>query len=186
MENVKIYFRKNAEQVFALTLLLTILGINYLVPYKLVFLSIYFLIIVLGIYYLEPRKAALGAVLAALLVIIHVYYYPSYFTPSFTNLELWMTVLTWCSFLILTGAVMAKRTINLQSDVEQLKEENLVLQHQLISGFRAWRKAQQAEGLSTKDKTVSQPESRSSGLLVEDELPTISPTRGYPTVVNEK
>ncbi len=56
MENVKIYFRKNSEQVFALTLLLTIVGINYLVPYKLVFLSFYFLVVVLGTYYLETTK----------------------------------------------------------------------------------------------------------------------------------
>jgi len=81
--------------VFALTLLLTILGINYFVPYKLVFLNFYFLVTLLGTYYLETQKAVLGGVLAALLVTIHVYYYPSYFTLSFTDLELWMTVLTW-------------------------------------------------------------------------------------------
>ena len=130
MENVKIYFGKNSEQVFALTLLLTILGINYFVPYKLVFLNFYFLVIVLGTYYLETQKAVLGGVLAALLVTIHVYYYPSYFTLSFTDLELWMTVLTWCSFLILTGAVVGRLTSN-QIEVEQLKEANLVLQDQL-------------------------------------------------------
>ncbi len=130
MENVKIYFRKNSEQVFALTLLLTIVGINYLVPYKLVFLSFYFLVVVLGTYYLETRKAVLGGVLAALLVVIHVYYYPSYYTLSFTDLELWMMVLTWCSFLILTGAVVGRLTSN-QIEVEQLKEANLVLQDQL-------------------------------------------------------
>jgi len=131
MENVKIYFGKNSEQVFALTLLLTIVGINYLVPYKLVFLSFYFLVVVLGTYYLETRKAVLGGVLAALLVVIHVYYYPSYYTLSFTDLELWMTVLTWCSFLILTGAVVGRLTSN-QIEVEQLKEANLALQDQLL------------------------------------------------------
>jgi len=131
MENVKIYFGKNSEQVFALTLLLTIVGINYFVPYKLVFLNFYFLVIVLGTYYLETQKAVLGGVLAALLVIIHVYYYPSYFTLSFTDLELWMTVLTWCSFLILTGAVVGRLTSNLQIEVEQLKDANLGLQDQL-------------------------------------------------------
>jgi len=130
MENVKIYFGKNSEQVFALTLLLTILGINYFVPYKLVFLSFYFLVIVLGTYFLETQKAVLGGVLAALLVIIHVYYYSSYFTLSFTDLELWMTVLAWCSFLILTGAVVRRLTSN-QIEVEQLKEANLALQDQL-------------------------------------------------------
>ncbi len=112
MENVKIYFGKNSEQVFALTLLITIVGINYFVPYKLVFLNFYFLVILLGTYYLETQKAVLGGVLSALLVSLHVYYYPSYFTLSFTDLELWMTVLTWCSFLILTGAVVGRRTSN--------------------------------------------------------------------------
>ena len=119
MENVKIYFRKSSEQVFALTLLLTILGINYLVSYQLLFLSFYFLVVVLGTYYLEAQKAILGGVLAALLVVIHVYYYPSYYALSFTDLELWMLVLTWCSFLILTGAVVGKLKSN-QIEVEQL------------------------------------------------------------------
>ncbi len=131
MENVKIYFGKNSEQMFALTLLLTIVGINYFVPYKLVFLNFYFLVIVLGTYYLETQKAVLGGVLAALMVTIHVYYYPSYFTLSLTDLELWMTVLTWCSFLILTGAVVGRLTSN-QVEVEQLKEANLALQDQLL------------------------------------------------------
>jgi len=131
MGNVKTYFSKSSEQVFALTLLLTIVGINYFVPYKLVFLNFYFLIIVLGTYYLETKKAVLGGVLVALLVIIHVYYYPSYFTLSFTDLELWMTVLAWCSFLILTGAVVGKLTSTLRIEVEQLKEAILVLHNQL-------------------------------------------------------
>ena len=131
MENVKTYFSKNSEQMFALTLLLTIVGINYFVPYKLVFLNFYFLVIVLGTYYLETQKAVLGGVLVALLVIIHVYYYPSYFTLSFTDLELWMTVLAWCSFLILTGAVVGRLTSQLKSKVERLEKANLVLQDQL-------------------------------------------------------
>ncbi len=130
MENVKIYFRKNSEQVFALTLLLTILCINYLVSYQLLFLSFYFLVVVLGTYYLEAQKAVLGGVLAALLVVIHVYYYPSSYALAFTDLELWILVLTWCSFLILTGAVVGKLKSN-QIEVEQLKEANRVLQDQL-------------------------------------------------------
>ncbi len=142
MENVKTYFSKNSEQVFALTLLLTIVGVNYLVPYKLVFLSFYFLLVVLGTYYLETQKAVLGGVLAAMLVIIHVYYYPSYFTLSFTDLELWMMVLAWCSFLILTGAVVGRLTSN-QIEVEQLKEANRVLTDQLQSGLRTWRRLQE-------------------------------------------
>ncbi len=85
MENVKTYFSKNSEQVFALAILWTMVSINYFVPYKLVFLNFYFVVIVLGIYYLEVHKAVLGGILAALLVIIHVYYFPSYFTIPLTD-----------------------------------------------------------------------------------------------------
>ena len=41
-----------------------------------------------------------------------------------------MLVLTWCSFLILTGAVVGKLKSN-QIEVEQLKDANRVLQDQL-------------------------------------------------------
>jgi len=90
MENVKIYFGKNSEQVFALTLLLTIVAINYFFPFKLVFLN--------------------------------VYYFPSFFMPAFTDLDLWMNILAWSSFLILTGVVGGRLIHGLKIELEEAEK----------------------------------------------------------------
>ncbi len=76
------------------------------------------------------RKAVLGGVLSALLVIIHVFYFPSSFKPAFTDLDLWMNILAWCSFLILSGAVVGKLTNRLKTNMERVKEANRDLEAQ--------------------------------------------------------
>ncbi len=98
MENVKTYFSKNSEQVFALTLLLTIVAINYFFPFKLVFLN--------------------------------VYYFPS-FMPAFTDLDLWMNILAWSSFLILTGGVVGRLIHGLKIELEEGKENEERLKSQV-------------------------------------------------------
>ena len=77
METLKNYLARNSEQTFALLIMTTVATINYFIPYKLVFLNVYFVVIVLGVYHLEVHKAVLGGFLSALLVVIHVYYFPS-------------------------------------------------------------------------------------------------------------
>ena len=122
MEALKRYAEQNFEQVFVLLILTSIVVINYLIPFKLVFLNLYFIVILLGTYYLELRKAVLGGVLCTLLVIIHVYYFPGLFMPAFTKLDLWMSILAWSGFLILTGSVVGQLISRLKTEVEQLKE----------------------------------------------------------------
>ena len=63
MEILKGYFLRHSEQVFALVILISVAAINYLIPYKLVFLNFFFLVILLGAYYLEAHQALLGGVL---------------------------------------------------------------------------------------------------------------------------
>jgi uncharacterized protein (DUF983 family) len=72
---------------------------------------------------MELRKAVLGGVLCTLLVIIHVYYFPSFFMPAITTLDLWMSIVVWSGFLILTGSVVGKLISGLKTEVEQLKEK---------------------------------------------------------------
>jgi len=124
MTAVKHYLDKNSEQLFALLILVSVVCVNYFIPYKLIFLNFYFIVILFGTYYLELRKAVLGSVLSALLVIIHVFYFPSSFKPAFTNLDLWMNILAWCSFLILSGAVVGTLTDRLKTNMDRLKEAN--------------------------------------------------------------
>ncbi len=47
-------------------------------------------------------RHTVGGVLATLLVVIYVYYYPSSFMAASTGRDLWLNILAWSSLLILT------------------------------------------------------------------------------------
>jgi integral membrane sensor domain MASE1 len=122
MSTLKDYFIGHSEQVFALLILISVAAINYLITYKLVFLNFFFIVILLGAYYLEAHKALLGGVLTTLLVIVYVYYFPTSFMSALTERDLWMNILAWSSFLILTGAVVGQLINRLKTEVQQLKK----------------------------------------------------------------
>ncbi len=131
MERIQTYFRERSEQVFAIAIMWSAIGVTYFSPYKLIFLNVYFLVILVATYYLETRKAVLGSVFAVLLVIVYVYRFPSYFILDFTPLDLWMVVLAWSSLLILTGAVVGKLTSRLKGKVRRLEKTICDLEDQL-------------------------------------------------------
>ena len=116
---LKNYFIKHSEEIFALLILISVASINYLIPYKLVFLNFFFILILLGAYYLGLHKALMGAVFTTLIVVVYVYYFPSTFMPTFTGVDLWMNVLTWSSFLILTGGLVGRLIQCLKMDMEE-------------------------------------------------------------------
>ena len=122
MEALKNYFNRHSEQVFALLIIVSVAAINYLIPYKVVFLNFFFIVILLGAYYLEAHKAILGGVLTTLLVIVYAYYFPSSFIAASTERDLWLNILAWSSFLILTGAVVGQLIHRLKTEVQQLKK----------------------------------------------------------------
>jgi HD-GYP domain-containing protein (c-di-GMP phosphodiesterase class II) len=53
-----------------------------------------------------------------------VYLFPESFMPAYTNLDLWMNIMTWASFLILTAALVGQLTTKLKTEVEQVRELN--------------------------------------------------------------
>jgi len=120
MKALKNYLVKHSEQFFALLILISVATINYLIPYKLVFLNFFFIFILIGAYYLGLHKALMGAVLTTLIVVIYVYYFPGSFMPTFTGLDLWMNVLTWSSFLILTAALVGRLIQRLKTEMEEV------------------------------------------------------------------
>ena len=128
MELLKKYLFRHFEEVFVLLILLSVAGINYFVPYKLVFLNFFFIVVLIASFYLELRSALLGGVLCTLMVIVYVYFFPTTFMPAFTRLDLWMNILAWSSFLILTGAVVGGLTARLRTEIKTLKELNQSLQ----------------------------------------------------------
>ncbi|MCH8319577.1 MAG: bZIP transcription factor [Acidobacteria bacterium] len=131
MENLKNYLIKNAEQMLALVILVSVPAITYLVPYKLVFLNFFFIVILFSVYFVEAHKALMGGVLTTLLVVIFVYYFPSSFVPSFTELDLWMNILAWSSFLILTGGAVGKLADRLKMEIKELKGRKRDLETQI-------------------------------------------------------
>ena len=131
MENLKNYLIKNAEQMLALVILVSVPAITYLVPYKLVFLNFFFIVILFSVYFVEAHKALMGGVLTTLLVVIFVYYFPSSFVPSFTELDLWMNILAWSSFLILTGGAVGKLADRLKMEIKELKGRKRDLETQM-------------------------------------------------------
>jgi len=122
METLRKYLIKNAEQMLALIILVSVPAITYFLPYKLVFLNFFFLVILLAVYFLEAHRALMGGILTTLLVVIYVYYFPSSFVPTFTELDLWMNILAWSSFLILTGGAVGKIADRLKKEIQELKD----------------------------------------------------------------
>jgi hypothetical protein len=131
MNNLKNYLTKNSEQMLALVILVGVPVIAHLVPYKLVFLNFFFIVILLSVYFVEAHKALMGGVLTTLLVAIFVYYFPSSFVPTFTELDLWMNILAWSSFLILTGAAVGKLADRLKVEISELKIRKRDLEAQI-------------------------------------------------------
>ncbi|MFB3141287.1 MAG: hypothetical protein ACE1Z2_00615 [Acidobacteriota bacterium] len=131
MRNLKNYLIKNSEQMLALVILVGVPTIAHLVPYKLVFLNFFFVVILLSVYFVEAHKALMGGVLTTLLVAIFVYYFPSSFVPTFTELDLWMNILAWSSFLILTGGAVGKLAERLKTEIKVLKERKGILEIQV-------------------------------------------------------
>ena len=131
MRNLKNYLIKNAEQMLALVILVGVPVIAHFVPYKRVFLNFFFIVILFSVYFVEAHKALMGGVLTTLLVAIFVYYFPSSFVPTFTELDLWMNILAWSSFLILTGAAVGKLADRLKMEIKALKERKGMLEIQV-------------------------------------------------------
>ena len=131
MRNSKNYLIKNAEQMLALVILVGVPVIAHFVPYKLVFLNFFSSSSCFRSTSWEAHKALMGGVLTTLLVAIFVYYFPSSFVPTFTELDLWMNILAWSSFLILTGAAVGKLADRLKMEIKALKERKGMLEIQV-------------------------------------------------------
>ena len=131
MKSLKNYLLKNSEQMLALVILVGVPTIAHLIPYKLVFLNFFFIVILFSVYFVEAHKALMGGVLTTLLVAIFVYYFPSSFVPTFTELDLWMNILAWSSFLILTGGAVGKLADRLKLEIKDLRQRKLDLETQV-------------------------------------------------------
>jgi len=119
VDRLKQYLIKNFEQVFVLLILITISYITYYIPFKLAFMNFFFLPVIIAGYFLGIRSSVLGAFLCILFVLIYVIIYPRMFLLPTTELDLYLYVLAWGGFLILSGAVVGIQQDKLRKEIDQ-------------------------------------------------------------------
>lgn len=93
-------------------------------------MNVYFLSVVLAGYYLGKRPAVLGAFLCILTVGIYVALFPQEFLGTKTEMDLYLTIMTWSGFLILAGAAVGQLQEKLAQEVQATRLLNVNLQHQ--------------------------------------------------------
>ena len=130
MERLKNYLLKNFEQLFVLLILCATVLVNYYIPQKLAFLNFYFLPIILAGYYLDQRKAVLGAVLCALVISLYVVLSPELFQAPHSLLDVFLNLMIWGGFLIISGSVVGRLKEKLDEKISAAQILNRELEQQ--------------------------------------------------------
>ena len=122
----KLALYRNFEAVIVLVLVASLIFISFFVVQKFAFLLFYFIPVLLAGYYLSPKHAVLTAVLAAGLVTYITLMDPfgTRGDASVEALSFW-NLLTWASFLILTGAIVGKLQETNRRQMTHLREAYL-------------------------------------------------------------
>ncbi|MBI5244986.1 MAG: HD domain-containing protein [Elusimicrobia bacterium] len=113
------------EWTFVVATFLGIALILWLVQQKLSFLNFYFIPVLLAGCFLNARSAVLGSILAILVVTFCVVLHPDSFYQELTRMGLYLHLIAWGSFLILTGAIVGTLAERLRSQF--LKASNTLL-----------------------------------------------------------
>ena len=129
MEGLKAFLLRHFEQVFVLVILLTLVVINYFIPYKVAFLNFYFLPVIFSGFYLGRSRSMMGAFLCIIMVSGYLALFPDGLTISPGKDDIYFQVLTWGSFLVLAGAVVGTLQDRLQQEVAQKSLLNDALKH---------------------------------------------------------
>jgi len=139
MIKIKQYFIKNFEQFFVLAILLSVIIINYYIPYKLAFLNFYYIPVLLASYFLGKKNTIYGALLCILWVVISVFLSPSSFFFEQTKFSLFFNIVAWASFLLLAGGIIArlqeenKRLLKRQKNLSERLSTHLAVSADLSS-----------------------------------------------------
>lgn len=106
MSALKKYLLSHFEQVFVLIILLAIIFVVYLVPYKLAFLSFFFIPVLLAAAYLGTQQAVLGAAFSVAMVAGYAIAFPEKFINPNEDYALLSRIVVWGGFLVLSAAVV--------------------------------------------------------------------------------
>lgn len=130
MQAFKAFLAEHFEFLFVNSLLIITTAILFFLPHKLALLNVYFLSVILAGYFLGQRLAVLGSFLCILVVGVYVVLFPEEFLETKTEMDLYLTIVTWGGFLILAGATVGKLQERLAQEVQATRMLNVDLQHQ--------------------------------------------------------
>ena len=130
MQALKAFLAEHFEFLFVNTILVVTTVILVFLPHKLALLNVYFLSVILAGYFLGKRPAVLGSFLCILVVGIYVALFPDEFLETKTEMDLYLTIMTWGGFLILAGAAVGQLQERLTQEIQSTRLLNVDLQHQ--------------------------------------------------------
>jgi HD-GYP domain-containing protein (c-di-GMP phosphodiesterase class II) len=130
MQTLKAFLAEHFEFLFVNTILILTTAILFVLPHKLALLNVYFLTVILAGYFLGKRLAVLGSFLCILVVGIYVVLFPEEFLETKTEMDLYLTIMTWGGFLILAGASVGQLQERLAQEIQATRLLNVDLQHQ--------------------------------------------------------
>lgn len=130
MERFKTYVLKNFEQIFVLTVLVTVVAVYYFLPNKIAFLNFYYLPVLLAGYVLGKKSAALGSLLCFLMVLFYAVLYPTDFVIPASQAAVFLSIITWGCFLVLVGITFGTIHEKFKEKYEETLVLNLRLQEQ--------------------------------------------------------
>jgi len=122
MSKLRDFFFRRSDRLVLGLILIGILAIAFLVQQKLAFLNFFFLPVILAGYFLGQRQAVLVAFSCILLIVFYVLF--GHLIGARTvvmDFDAIINLVTWGSFLILTGALMGGLTEQREQKIRQMR-----------------------------------------------------------------
>ena len=117
MKNRERWLLKNIEGLIILTILISVMLLNYFIYSKVAFLNFYYLPVIIGGYYLGRRLAVLGAFFTILMVWVFVLANLETYLLHSTKFDLYFNLIIWAGFLVITGWVIGQLAEKLREDL---------------------------------------------------------------------
>jgi len=126
MRKIKKFIRDHFEGLIIILVFIGVLGIAFLIHYKLAFLNFFFLPIILSGYLLGKRKAILTAFFCIVLVILYLVFFKLFSGLGVEfSIDETIRITTWGGFLILTGAIIGTFTEQRERRLERMRRSYL-------------------------------------------------------------
>jgi len=121
--NLAKYFKIDKELIVILFLVSVAGIVFFFVSNQNAFLNFFYLPVLVGAYFFGKRHATHSAVFSIILVSVIAYYYPSTFTfKTDDQINRWLDIATWGSFLIVTGYFMGHLYEKKESAHKEMKK----------------------------------------------------------------